>query len=534
MADQIESHFLSPGSTSTADEYAANPRFIELQEELRCVLFAGVSSHDSNHPQTSKKDVTPAIRAKTTPRHDDESRETWSLKSSLDSARVSIPKIKLVRYLQNWIVECAPYLDKFDDERHFGVHVPIMAEQSPPLLFAVLAFSARQIERKALLEKCYDSLELYQESIRLLGPSLQARDPNTLVTACILAVLELMSGSSRNWRRHIEGCATLFDFFAITGFSGGLLQAVFWCYARMELCGAIISGGAESTVLPLNKWLPPRPHAHHAPSSSFLVNSCHEMDSFARQTFYQHGRDNTCMHANWAVYLCAKVCDLIYRRTRTLELQEPDASDPRPFDDQWTSLWQDLQFWLESRPQSMLPTTCVRATAPATTTPTAATDDDHGDHGNDDADDGYGDNNAHIFPSIFFPTFPAISSNQLYHTACILMLETRPPTTTTTTAAAAAAATSARHTSPQCSPIWHARRVCGISYTNPHKASLINAIQPLYVAGRLLTHPTEQLQVARLFAIIDGTTGWGALWRLRDLEAAWGYEPGEMSRRVNR
>ncbi|KAG6012128.1 hypothetical protein E4U43_007927 [Claviceps pusilla] len=555
MAGHINSHFLSPGSTSTADEYAANPRFIELQEELRCVLFAGVSSHDPNHPQASKKPVTTAVHAKIAQGHDDkshDSHETWSLKSGLDSARVNIPKIKLVRYLQNWIVECAPYLDKFDDERHFGIHVPIMAEQSPALLYAVLAFSARQIELKALLEKCYDSLELYQQSILLLGPGLEARDPNMLVTACILAVLELMSGSSRNWRRHIEGCATLFDFFGVTGFSGGLLQAVFWCYARMELCGAIISGGAESTVLPLSSWLPPRPLPPRPPPpppppSGFRVDPAHghahDMDAFARQTFYQHGRENTCMHANWAVYLCAKVCDLIYRRTRTLELQEPDASDPRPFDEQWTSLWQDLQLWLESRPQSMLPTTCTRragvdvsAHASAATTPSAADQGDHGhhhDHEQDhDHDHDHGDNNsAHVFPSIFFPTLPAISSNQLYHTACILMLETRPPNAA---AAAAATASSARLTSPQCSPIWHARRVCGISYTNPHKASLINAIQPLYVAGRLLTHPTEQLQVARLFAIIDGTTGWGALWRLRDLEAAWGYESGEMLRRVNR
>ncbi|KAG5948662.1 hypothetical protein E4U53_006211 [Claviceps sorghi] len=559
MADHIETHFFSPGSTSTADEYAANPRFIELQEELRYVLFAGVSGHDAGPAQVSKKTVTPtptpAVPDDSAPRHDgrdgrdghdDERREAWSLKSSLDSAgiRISIPKIKLVRYLQNWIVECAPFLDKFDDHGHFGIHVPILAEQSPPLLYAVLAFSARQIERKALLDKCYDSLELYQESIRLLGPSLQARDANTLVTACILAVLELMSGSSRNWRRHIEGCATLFDFFAVTGFSGGLLQAVFWCYARMELCGAIIAAGAESTVLPLSKWLPrppppaldgsasgwqgraglspspspspsPPPPPRHEHEHEHEHGHGHDMDAFARRTFYQHGRDNTGMHANWAVYLCAKACDLIYRRTRTLELHERDASDPRPFAEQWESLWQDLQLWLESRPCSMLPTTSTRAStrtrATATATTPTATDDDH------PADQ------PHVFPSIFFPTLPAISSNQLYHTACILMLEARPP-----------AAAALRLAAPHSSPIWHARRVCGISYTNPHKASLINAIQPLYVAGRLLTHPSEQLQVARLFAIIDATTGWGALWRLRDLEAAWGYRPGEMAARVHR
>jgi hypothetical protein len=33
-----EEAFLSPGTFSSADDYAANPRFLELQEELRCVL----------------------------------------------------------------------------------------------------------------------------------------------------------------------------------------------------------------------------------------------------------------------------------------------------------------------------------------------------------------------------------------------------------------------------------------------------------------------------------------------------------------
>ncbi|TWU73230.1 hypothetical protein ED733_000193 [Metarhizium rileyi] len=482
MADRYEPPFLSPGSSSTADEYSANPRFIELQEELRCVLFAGVSSHDPSKAATPEPAPAPGEEQ----RRPDEDAVSPG-RSAFDFSRVpDIPKIKLIHYFKNWITECAPYLDKFDQERHFGTHVPIMAERSPPLFYAVLAFSARQMERKALLEQGYDSLELYQESIRLLAPSLQAKDPNMLVTACVLAVLELMSGSPRNWRRHIEGCATLFEFFEITGFSGGLLQGVFWCYARMELCGAIISGGAESTVLPLSKWIPPPPPD---------VSTNDAMDGFARTVFYQSGRENTGMHANWSVYLCARACDLTYRRTRVLELQEPDDSDTRPFLEQWTRLWADLQFWLESRPWSMLPTTMKTTTLPLESS------------------------QEQVFPVILFSDYPAISSNQIYHAACILMLETRPP--------------EAQLSSPQCSPIWHARRVCGISWTNPHRASLINAIQPLYLAGRLLTHPSEQVQVARLFRIIDRTTGWGALWRLRDLEVEWGYKPGEILRQVD-
>lgn len=461
-----EPPFLSPGSLSVFDEYSSNPRFIELQEELRCVLFAGVSSHDPS------KSATPEL-----PEASADGLEDRRPRQAFDFSRVSIPKARLISYFKNWIVECSPYLDKFDDERHFGIHVPLLAQTSPPLFHAMLAFSARQMDlRKASPDAGYDSLELYQESIRLLAPGLQAKDPNMLVTACILAVLELMSGSPKNWRRHIEGCASLFEFFAVTGFSGGLLQAVFWCYARMELCGAIISGGASSTVLPLDKWIPPLPEG---------VTSNEAADDFSKGIFYQSGRDTPGMHANWAVYLCAKACDLMCRRTRHLELQEPDDRDTRPFVDQWTRLWDDLQFWLKVRPEAMLPLAV-------------------GDPGDD----------LQVFPTILFTHWAAISANQLYHAACIIMLEMRPA--------------EASLPSPQSSALWHARRVCGISWTNPHRGNLINAIQPLYLAGRLLSHPSEHLEVARLFKIIDHTTGWGALWRLRDLEAEWGYAPGEI------
>ncbi|KAJ5641402.1 hypothetical protein N7490_005402 [Penicillium lividum] len=458
-----EEAFLSPGTFSSADEYAANPRFLELQEELRCVLFNAAANLDPNSytspPSEPLEGATEATR---------------TARQNLDFTRVSIPKIRLIHYLKNWITECAPYLDKFDESRNFGVHIPILAQRSPALFYAILAFSARQTERKACLDKAYDSLELYQESIRLLAPCLQAKDPNVLATVCILAVMELMSVSPRDWRRHVEGCAALFDSFNVNGLSGGHLQAVFWCYARMELCGAIISNGAESTVLPLEKWVPAMPETA-TPT---------ERDNMIRDLFCQKGVVSPDMHANWAVYLCAKTCDLSCRQTRYIELGEM-VEDPRPFTERWKCLWNELQYWLEKRPPAMLP---VKTT---------------------------GIGGGQIFPEILFAHWAAISGNQLYHAACIIMLDMKPP----------------EHifpSKPHYSPIWHARRACGISLTNPHSGNLINAIQPLYIAGKLLSHHSEHVEVARLFKIVEETTGWGALWRLKDLERAWGYEPGEI------
>ncbi|EAW24686.1 putative C6 transcription factor [Aspergillus fischeri NRRL 181] len=454
---------LSPGTISSSDEYAANPRFLQLQEELRDVLFTAVASHAPTRHQS--------------PRPSDPIEDSASglLRNSLDFAQVSIPKVRLIHYLKNWIIECAPHLDKFDEQSHFGVHIPVLAQSSPALFYAILAFSARQTERKACLDKSYDSLELYQQSIRLLSPYLQAKDPNVLVTVCILGCLELMSVSPRDWRRHVEGCAALFDAYNVNGFSGGHLQAVFWCYARMELCGAIISEGTEGTILPLHKWVPPQ-----------AADSEEERDIMIKNLFCQDGCSNPDRHANWAVYLCAKTCNLACRRSRFLELGELDQNDTRPFSEQWRQLWEELQFWNDHRCPAMLP---IRTTITG------------GDQ---------------IFPEILFAHWAAISGNQLYHTACIMMLQMKP------------ANISLVSPSPHSSPVWHARRVCGISLTNPHSGNLINAIQPLYIAGKLLSHRSEHLEVARLFKKIETSTGWGALWRLRDLERAWGYETGEI------
>jgi hypothetical protein len=456
-------------SVGSSEDLYLDPKFTELQEELRQVVFQGISNFASD---TSVLTWEGLEKEKTAA----EAGGLETRDSFLDVTHITIPRARLVRYFQTWVTECASYLDKFDTKRHFQIEIPIIAQSCPALLYALLAFSSKQLERRGMSQGVCDSLELYQESIKLLGPNLQAKDPNVLVTACILAVFELMCGSSKNWRWHLEGCAGLFELFGVNGFSGGVAQAVFWCYARMALCGGIISAGAEPIILPLAAWCP-------SPPSSIKSRPA-EVDNFVRSHFYRHSRQDPDAHANWSVYLCAKVCNLRFWRTQYLELGKTDTTDDRHWTDQWAQLWSDMKLWLDERPGELLPIF------------------------NNAADD------QHPFPRILYCHWAAISSNQLYHTACILMLEMRPPDQVLV--------------GPEASAIWHARRVCGISCTNPHRGNLINSIQPLYVAGRLFTHQSEQVEIARLLKMIDQSTGWGALWRLRDLEAEWGYEYGEL------
>ena len=123
----------------------------------------------------------------------------------------------------------------FDTQCIFRIQIPALASNFPALLYAVLAISARQMERKEGIQDSFESLELYQEAIWILSPLLQVRDPKVIAACVLLCCLEMMSARAQDWRRHLEGCAALFDAFGIHGFSDGLLQAVFWCYARMGM-----------------------------------------------------------------------------------------------------------------------------------------------------------------------------------------------------------------------------------------------------------------------------------------------------------
>lgn len=129
----------------------------------------------------------------------------------------------------------------FDSQCTFRQELPALAQSFPALSYAILAISARQMERKNNIQDSFDSLELYQEAIRLLSPRLRERDPKIVAACVLLCCLEMMSARAQDWRRHLEGCAALFDAFDINGFSKGLVRALFWCYARM---------GASSLALP--------------------------------------------------------------------------------------------------------------------------------------------------------------------------------------------------------------------------------------------------------------------------------------------
>ncbi|RAL10823.1 uncharacterized protein BO97DRAFT_348479 [Aspergillus homomorphus CBS 101889] len=439
--------FQSPAAGSwTQDGFSQDPDFLASQEELRCFLFSlansAVPTRASSPDTAGRGDQLLKVLTN----------------DGGDSWRSPLSDGEHIQYLKNYVTEVAPWLDMFDSQCTFRHQIPALAQEFPALFYAILALSARQFERKNGVRNWFDSLELYQEAIRRLDPLLQVRDSKVVAACVLLCCLEMMSARAQDWRRHLEGCAALFDAFGIHGFSQGVLQAVFWCYARMDLCGALISDGTQTTLLHPSKWLPP---------------GCQE--KYAYRLFQNVTSPD--MHANYAVYLCVKATHLLSDRTRFVELGEENGCSTEEFQSRWLLLWDELQCWLSERPSELLPVQTV---------------------------------NRRPFPHILFVHWAAISSNQLYHTACILLLKVLPKGVRLPR-------------SPALFPLWHARRICGISLANPHQGCLNNSIQPLWIAGQLFSHTSEHREIINLIRSIETETGWGTCWRIRDLETAWGY-----------
>ena len=223
----------SPSTIWRLDEFVQDPGYLAYQEELRCLIFNTAQTANPSReatPTANDEAASASVQVRDTAAEQAEIQAAHSLHRQTAAV---LSQGRRMEYLQNYVGSIAPWLDMFDSSRAFGIQVPVLARKSPALLYAILSLSARQVERKERKKHSFDSLELYQEAIRLLTPLLQSRDDQIIPICTVLCVMEMMSASAQDWRRHLEGCAALFDAFEVHGFSGGLLQAVFWCYARM-------------------------------------------------------------------------------------------------------------------------------------------------------------------------------------------------------------------------------------------------------------------------------------------------------------
>jgi hypothetical protein len=345
--------------------------------------------------------------------------------------------------MKNYLYKVAPWLDMFDLSRQMGLKTVQLAKKSPCLRYAILALSAKQIEKTDLTYDPSKSNILYQYSLKNLIPTVK-KSPNIgAISACvILCVLDMMSISPEKWRYHLEGCSALFKATGINGFSEQYERALFWVFARMDVNSAVI--GDQSTMIESSKWIP----------EDVSVYDAGEL--FKKSDSYE-------MFANYMVFLCSRVLNLI-------------STENDNFEKEWELLWTEINQWHKDRPDIMKPIIEFESSP---------------------------------FPEVLYDNGPAISSNQLYHMAMILLIENKPRLF---------------KINPKLSkpPTWHAKQICSISLHNDHHGCWNNSVQTLWIAGKLLTHEDEHRVILELLDRIESTTGWAMKFRAKDLIEFWG------------
>lgn len=359
---------------------------------------------------------------------------------------------------QNYLDEVAPWMDMFDNNKHWHTTIAQMAQRVDYLQYSLLALSARQLERKSKAKSHTESLNLYSEAIKLIAVQLPTLCTEIIAACVLLCVLEMMSSSPRAWAKHLDGIALLLEAAGVNGVVGGVRQALFWTFARMDVWGGFL--GDTATKLPTNRW-------------SISTDS---MSAAVRQFKGRAGSDS---YANYAVFLCVGVVNVLSNKG----LESADHSST--FVSRWKALYGLLEGWYNDRPEEMKPLMNV---APSKE-----------------------DMNSSPFNTILYSTPPGINGNQLYHASMLLLLQDRPK--------------EIRIPRSHKSMLWHARQICGIALSNRDHGALINALQPLWIAGRLMSHHSEHMAILDLLKRLEEDTGWAASWRAEDLKEYWGlYE----------
>ncbi|EME42393.1 hypothetical protein DOTSEDRAFT_73276 [Dothistroma septosporum NZE10] len=215
----------------------------------------------------------------------------WAILGASDLVQKALRTDLELTLMKNYIEEVAPWFDAHTGKRYYSrIEVPSMLS-CPPWRAAALAISAKNIElrEKRILTEGHDSLplHLYQLAVRLAIESMSGRFERvgTLAGCVLLSVYEMMTVTYDDWRRHVQGCASIYTHNRWNGSTGGLISGCFWDYARIDIWAAFCA--QSQTMLPPDTWF-------DDPETILLMNNVEED-----------------MHSQIAIWLTAKVVNLV-------------------------------------------------------------------------------------------------------------------------------------------------------------------------------------------------------------------------------
>ncbi|KAG0161422.1 hypothetical protein PDIDSM_8956 [Penicillium digitatum] len=151
---------------------------------------------------------------------------------------------KEARLLQHFVEKVAPFFDCTDGQRHFAIHIPNRARRCETLFNAILAMSARHLNRTTNFDP-FESDRYYQACLEKLIPALDdhgvTMDDDLLAATVILRLLEEfdvpLAGS--DLRGHSFGTKAFIRSPSLMTTTPSLRQAVYWSGLRQEIYNSL-------------------------------------------------------------------------------------------------------------------------------------------------------------------------------------------------------------------------------------------------------------------------------------------------------
>ncbi|KFZ04419.1 hypothetical protein V502_10163 [Pseudogymnoascus sp. VKM F-4520 (FW-2644)] len=188
---------------------------------------------------------------------------TFTWPSAIPSSSVSTSEPLVLRarartafFLDRYCHIIGPWFDLFDKERHFSSIVPHLSLNYEVLLLSCLACAARQ-HYLTTTEHGDIALSYYNDALQKLTAALAYVSPSSsaaIFASCLLlAHCEMIGASTSDWHLHLSGTYSLVTAHGFNGRTGGLGQACFWIYCRMDLLSSLAT--SESTRLDTSTWI---------------------------------------------------------------------------------------------------------------------------------------------------------------------------------------------------------------------------------------------------------------------------------------
>ncbi|KAJ5542714.1 transcriptional regulator family: Fungal Specific TF [Penicillium sp. DV-2018c] len=146
--------------------------------------------------------------------------------------------------LRHFVDEVAPFFDCTDSQRHFAIHIPFRARRCETLFNAILAMSARHLNRTRDFDP-FVSDHYYQACLEKLIPALNdhgiTMDDDLLAATVILRLLEEFDVplAGADIRGHSFGTKAFIRDPTLMTATTSLRQAVYWSGLRQEIYNAL-------------------------------------------------------------------------------------------------------------------------------------------------------------------------------------------------------------------------------------------------------------------------------------------------------